>query len=93
MASSTRWFFTPSSKLGVGSFCSCDGSSEVVHGMREGVLVADDVARGPPRAGVGCLPSVTRMVAEAASCGALLDVELELVHALEIEHEAALGCR
>src|SRR5258706_2815751 len=77
-------------EVGSGELLLVDALDEIENGMRERVLVADDMAGRPPRAGIGMLSVGDDHVAEAA-VGTLFDVELELVHALEIEHQAAFA--
>src|SRR5687767_4493706 len=57
--------------------------------MREGVLITNDVPGRPPRANVRVL-SVRDGDGTEAAPRARLDIQLELVQALEIPHDAPL---
>src|SRR5207248_4291364 len=68
-----------------------DAVEEVFDGVGEGVLVADDVAAGPPD-GVGVAGRGDVDVAETLDVGGVVGEEnFEFVHLFEVENEAAFG--
>src|SRR5439155_3827693 len=73
-----------------GKLLGVDGVDQIFHGVREAVLVADEMAGGPPAADVGVLRVGNEHRAKAA-VRTFVEVELELVQAFEIEDHAPLA--
>ena len=93
-ASSTRWTWSPSANEGSGCSPSADRGHQVDHLVGEAVLVAEAVAGRPPLPDVRVPGLGDQDPAEAGGLGRLVGVvELQDVHVLEVEGQAARASR